>query len=70
MMDLVEPDLERQVKVDFLDGQLGLPLGIIRLAQRSGAKLFYGRTLDNHEQVVCSVIALPDDPILAMQIAA
>ncbi|MBD3768389.1 MAG: hypothetical protein IE928_10680 [Gammaproteobacteria bacterium] len=70
MMDLVEADPARQVKVDFLNGQLALPPGIIRLVQRSGAKLFYGRALDSHEQTVCSVIALPDDPVLAMQAAA
>lgn len=70
MMDLVEANPDRQIKLNFLGGQLKLPPGIIRMAQSTGAKLYYGRALDQNNMAQCSIVALPDDPILAMQTAA
>lgn len=69
MMDLVEADPARQVRLDFLGGQLKLPPGILRMAERSGAQLYYGRALDQQSMAVCSITPLPKDPFQAMQAA-
>lgn len=70
MMDLVEPDPSRQVSLPFHGGFLKLPPGIIRIAQRGGAKLYFGRALDNGSRTDCSVVPLPTDPHQALLTAA
>jgi KDO2-lipid IV(A) lauroyltransferase len=70
MMDLVEPDPGRQVPLPFHGGHLKLPPGIIRIAQRAGAKLYFGRALDQGSKTECSVVPLPADPLQAMLKAA
>ena len=69
MMDLVEPDLRRRMSFPFLGGQLHLPPGIVRIAQRVGARLYYGRALDRGAKASCSVVPLPLDPVLALRVA-
>lgn len=58
MMDLVESDPNRQVSIPFLNGHLRLPPGILRLADKTKANLFYGSARDNGQQVLCTVTAL------------
>ncbi len=66
MMDLVEPDASRQVALPFHGGTLRLPPGILRIAQRGGAKLYFGRATDHGTRAHCSVVPLSQDPHQAM----
>lgn len=69
MLDLVESDARRRVSFPFLGGNLHLPPGILRIAQRVGARLYYGRALDDGIGASCSVVALPQEPAVAMRTA-
>lgn len=69
MLDLVEPDVRRRMSFPFLGGQLHLPPGIVRIAQRVGARLYYGRAMDRGFGASCSVMPLPLEPNLALKTA-
>lgn len=70
MMDLVEPDPGRQINVPFLNGHLRLPPGILRLAEKTKANLYYGSARDHGQKVLCTVTALGNDGQQALNQAA
>ncbi len=70
MMDLVEPNPHRQICVPFLQGYLRLPPGILRLAEKTQANLYYGSAKDNGQQVLCRVTALSNNGQQALNQAA
>lgn len=66
MMDLVEGDSNRQHSVAFGNGCLKLPPGIIRLANKSGASLYYADSHDMGRQTLCRLKCLSNHPSKAM----
>lgn len=70
MLDLIETNPARQVHLPFLNGTLKVPPGIIRLAKRTNASLYYGRALDDNINTRCAVEVLSTDPEEALRQAA
>lgn len=69
MMDL--PAQDNGVKVPFLDGELNLPPGIIRIAQKTQAGLLFGSARESdHGKVNAKLYRLDDEPEIALQQAA
>ena len=66
MMDLVEPNTHRQIKVPFLNGQLKLPPGIVRIAEKASPEIYYGEAKDNDNYVLCRLLRLSDNPVEAL----
>lgn len=56
----------KRLDFPFLDGQLSLPEGIVRIAAKTGAKLVYAAAFDRDPGVEIRLKTLPDDPLEAM----
>jgi len=67
-MDGLETNSDQKLQVPFFGGTLQLPAGIVRIAERSGAKLVYAAVRDVAHDcgVTIGIHPLPDDPAQAL----
>jgi lauroyl/myristoyl acyltransferase len=68
-LDGNETNNPARMEYPFCKGTLSLPGGIVRIAEKTGAKMVYASTIDNGVGVTITLSALPDTPQEAMQAA-
>jgi lauroyl/myristoyl acyltransferase len=66
-MDGIETNSSNRFHFPFLGGTLTLPEGIVRIAQKTGAKMVFGHAMEVGRTVHINIFALPDDPYNALQ---
>src|SRR5450759_1429251 len=66
MLDVLEPDPGKRFEAPFLGGIMGTPMGIVRLATRTGARLVYGVAKEQGRVVAPELRPLPEQPEAAM----
>jgi KDO2-lipid IV(A) lauroyltransferase len=69
MLDVAEPDPAKCFEAPFLGGTLAVPNGILRIAQKTGARLVYGVARDRDRAVAAELRPLPEAPDAALTAA-
>lgn len=70
MLDVINPGIKSSFGSKFLGGELMIPTGIIRLMEKTGARLVYGTAIDEGRHVRAEIRPLhADTPEMAMQAA-
>ena len=69
MLDVPKVDAKKRIEAEFLGGTLSVPVGILRLLQKTGARLVYGVTIDHGRVVGAEIRSLPEKPEQAMAAA-
>ncbi len=62
LFDLHEPNPTNRLEAPFCGGTLGLPCGIVRIAERTGARIVYGVARDIGRRVGVELRSLPENP--------
>ncbi len=62
LLDVYEPNEKKTKQFDFLGGKLRIPVGIERLAQRTGSRMVYGVAHCEGKNVNAQLRPLPEDP--------
>ncbi|BBP44308.1 hypothetical protein [Thiosulfativibrio zosterae] len=70
MFDIPEGDISRQIRPRFEKGFLKVAPGIVRLARKTHANLYYAENIDNGNSTICRVIKLSNEPETALSEAA
>lgn len=65
-LDGNETTSRKRYEFPFLNGTLSLPEGIVRIAEKTGAKLAYAAAIDGGRAVDIVVHPLPDEPVAAL----
>jgi len=68
-LDGTETNSRSRISFPFLGGMLSLPEGIVRIAEKTGARLVYLATVENGHGVEINCYDLPDDPQEAVRVA-
>ncbi len=66
-MDGIETNSSTRFHFPFLGGTLTLPEGIVRIAEKTGAKIVFGHAMEQGRSVHIRLFPLPDDPYTALQ---
>lgn len=69
LFDLYEPNVQKRFRAAFFDGELCVAGGLVRIAEKTRARLLYGVVKDNASGVKIEIRPLPEDPHSAMQSA-
>lgn len=69
LFDAWMPDTERPLDMLFLGGTLAVPVGVQRIAERTGARLVYCSTFDDGWRIRARIRPLPADPAEALRAA-